>query len=60
MFGIGTFLTNDFGTASSGGVEKSKALNMVIKIVSVNGKPCIKLSDDIGKARVVFLLLELY
>jgi len=48
-FGIGTFLTNDFRTASSGGKEKSKALNMVIKLSSVNGKPCIKISDDLTK-----------
>ncbi|TFK40077.1 nicotinate phosphoribosyltransferase [Crucibulum laeve] len=48
-FGIGTFLTNDFGTQSSGGTEKSKALNMVIKLGSVNDKPCVKISDDLTK-----------
>ncbi|KAG6856299.1 hypothetical protein H0H87_005712 [Tephrocybe sp. NHM501043] len=48
-FGIGTFLTNDFTTASSGGKEKSKALNMVIKLSSVDGKPCVKISDDLTK-----------
>lgn len=36
-FGIGTFLTND--------IENSKALNMVIKLQSVNGDPVVKLSD---------------
>jgi len=46
-FGIGTFLTNDFGTLS--GPEKSKALNMVIKIASVDGNPCVKISDDLSK-----------
>ncbi|KAJ7573854.1 nicotinate phosphoribosyltransferase [Mycena floridula] len=49
-FGIGTFLTNDFRTASSGGVDKSKSLNMVIKLSSVDDKPCIKLSDDLTKS----------
>lgn len=46
-FGIGTFLTNDFRIASTG--EKSKALNIVIKLSSVNDKPCVKLSDDLSK-----------
>lgn len=41
-FGIGTHLTNDF--------ENSKALNMVIKLSSVEGVPVVKLSDDIKKA----------
>jgi nicotinate phosphoribosyltransferase len=48
-FGIGTFLTNDFYTVSSGGTDKSKALNMVIKISSIEGKPCVKISDDLDK-----------
>ena len=48
-FGIGTFLTNDFKTTSSGGTEKCKALNMVIKLASVNGQPCVKISDDLTK-----------
>ena len=48
-FGIGTSLTNDFKKSSSGGTEKSKALNMVIKIADVNGSPCIKISDEIMK-----------
>ncbi|KAH8116827.1 nicotinate phosphoribosyltransferase [Phellopilus nigrolimitatus] len=48
-FGIGTFLTNDFRSLSSGGTEKSKALNMVIKLASINGEPCIKISDEITK-----------
>ena len=48
-FGIGTFLTNDFTKASSGGKERSKALNMVIKLANVDGKYCIKISDEIMK-----------
>lgn len=40
-FGIGTFFSNDFAN--------SPALNMVIKLWSVNGIPVVKLSDDKGK-----------
>ncbi|KDN48592.1 hypothetical protein RSAG8_02579, partial [Rhizoctonia solani AG-8 WAC10335] len=46
-FGIGTFLTNDYKRTDNG--ERSKPLNMVIKIASVEGKPCVKISDDITK-----------
>ncbi|EJF55844.1 nicotinate phosphoribosyltransferase [Dichomitus squalens] len=48
-FGIGTSLSNDFKKKSSGGSEKSKALNMVIKLSSVYGKPTVKISDEITK-----------
>ena len=40
-FGIGTNLTNDVGNT---------ALDMVIKLVSANGKPVAKLSDEPGKS----------
>jgi nicotinate phosphoribosyltransferase len=40
-FGIGTHLTNHF--------ENSPALNMVIKLWSINGFPAVKFSDDVGK-----------
>lgn len=46
-FGIGTFLSNDFTKAN--GTGTSKALNMVIKLSSINQIPCVKISDDIGK-----------
>ncbi|KAF8504186.1 Quinolinate phosphoribosyl transferase [Hysterangium stoloniferum] len=48
-FGIGTHFTNDFTRKSSGGKEKSKPLNIVIKIASAGGKPCVKLSDEPSK-----------
>ncbi|KAI0788058.1 nicotinate phosphoribosyltransferase [Fomes fomentarius] len=48
-FGIGTSLSNDFRKTSSGGKAKSRALNMVIKLSSVDGKPTVKISDDITK-----------
>nr|ODN86950.1 nicotinate phosphoribosyltransferase [Cryptococcus depauperatus CBS 7841] len=44
-FGIGTFLTNDFNKHSDPS-QKSKPLNIVIKLSQINGKECIKLSDD--------------
>lgn len=50
-FGIGTSLTNDFKSLSSGGKEKSRALNMVIKLNSINGEPCVKISDELTKVR---------
>ncbi|MDO5435595.1 MAG: nicotinate phosphoribosyltransferase [Clostridia bacterium] len=40
-FGIGTFCSND---------TCEKALNIVIKLQYVNGRPVAKLSDDTGKA----------
>ncbi|OAX37286.1 nicotinate phosphoribosyltransferase [Rhizopogon vinicolor AM-OR11-026] len=48
-FGIGTWLTNDFKMKSSEYKEKSKALNMVIKLGSIDGKECVKISDEITK-----------
>ena len=48
-FGIGTHLTNDFQRASKPS-EKSKPMNMVIKLYSVNGINVVKLSDNPGKA----------
>ncbi|KAF8433364.1 Quinolinate phosphoribosyl transferase [Boletus edulis BED1] len=48
-FGIGTNLTNDFKTKSSGYTEKSKALNMVIKLAKVDDEDCVKISDDLSK-----------
>jgi nicotinate phosphoribosyltransferase len=44
-FGIGTWMTNSF--ARSDGTP-STPINIVIKISSANGRPAIKLSDDMG------------
>ena len=38
---------DDFNYASNG--KKSVPLNIVIKISSVNGRPAVKISDNIGK-----------
>jgi nicotinic acid phosphoribosyltransferase len=51
-------LTNDFDTLSSHGSAKSKPLNMVIKLASMNGKPCAKISDDSDKARTLASFLS--
>ncbi|GAA5820006.1 hypothetical protein JCM11251_005444 [Rhodosporidiobolus azoricus] len=63
-FGVGTNLTNDFrrvdqpqdqpiGKLGEGAPrvngEKSKALNMVIKLYSINDQPCVKISDELTK-----------
>ena len=45
-------MTNDFKKKSSRGAERSKALNMVIKLSSVEGKPAVKISDEITKVRI--------
>ncbi|BGP40195.1 nicotinate phosphoribosyltransferase [Rhodotorula kratochvilovae] len=61
-FGVGTDLTNDFrrvekpvvqevpgeGPVRTEG-EKSKALNMVIKLYSIDGQYCVKISDELTK-----------
>lgn len=39
-FGVGTAITNS---------TPVKPLNMVMKLVEANGKPCVKLSDTLGK-----------
>lgn len=51
-FGIGTSLTNDFKSVSSGRKERNKALNMVIKLYQVGGKFCAKISDELTKVWV--------
>ncbi|KAG2071784.1 nicotinate phosphoribosyltransferase [Suillus decipiens] len=48
-FGIGTWLTNDFKKKSTGYEEQSKALNIVIKLGSIDGKECVKISDETTK-----------
>ncbi|CAZ79944.1 unnamed protein product [Tuber melanosporum] len=47
-FGVGTFLTNDFVHLSNPS-RRSWPLNIVIKINSANGKPAVKISDNISK-----------
>jgi len=47
LLGIGTFLTNDFKRVSSG--DTSWPMVMVLKLRSINGNECIKISDDVLK-----------
>jgi nicotinate phosphoribosyltransferase len=46
-FGIGTWPMNDFKTKSSGYKERSHAVITVIKLGAIDGKECVKLSDEI-------------
>ena len=48
--GWGTNLTNDFkGCVPNGADDALKAISLVCKVVEVNGKPAVKLSDNPAK-----------
>jgi len=57
-FGIGTSLSNDFKSISSGRKQKNRALNMVIKLYRVDGKFCAKISDELTKVRIWLLVIQ--
>ncbi len=49
-FGWGTNLTNDFGSCDPLGSDRFKAISLVCKVVAVEGRPAVKLSDNASKA----------
>ena len=49
-FGWGTNLTNDFEGCSPRPIEGIKAISLVCKVSSANGRPAVKLSDNPAKA----------
>ncbi|WP_448950448.1 nicotinate phosphoribosyltransferase [Labrys neptuniae] len=49
-YGWGTNLTNDFRGCGSQPIPLLDPISLVCKITSVNGKPAVKLSDNLAKA----------
>ena len=49
-FGWGTHLTNDFAGCAPSGDAGLDPISLVCKVTSVNGRPVVKLSDNLKKA----------
>ncbi|BDA86346.1 nicotinate phosphoribosyltransferase [Aureimonas sp. SA4125] len=49
-FGWGTNLTNDFRDVAPDGSAGLEAISLVCKVISANGRPAVKLSDNPAKA----------
>jgi nicotinate phosphoribosyltransferase len=49
-FGWGTNLTNDFRDCDPDGAAGLAPISLVCKVVSANGRPAVKLSDNPAKA----------
>ena len=49
-FGWGTNLTNDFAGCAPQNVESLKPISLVCKVSEANGRPAVKLSDNLRKA----------
>ncbi|MEF1214043.1 nicotinate phosphoribosyltransferase, partial [Vibrio alginolyticus] len=60
-FGIGTFLANDMGDYVNKDGEAYQPLSIVIKMVTCNGSPVAKISDEPEKAMCedIFFLMNL-
>lgn len=51
LIGWGTNLTNDFRGCAPNGIDgKLKAISLVCKVTGANGRPAVKLSDNLTKA----------
>jgi nicotinate phosphoribosyltransferase len=48
--GWGTFLTNDFRNCNPRGDDSFNPISLVCKLSEVNGRPAVKLSDNLSKA----------
>jgi nicotinate phosphoribosyltransferase len=49
-YGWGTNLTNDFRGCATHAVPALDPISLVCKITAVDGRPAVKLSDNLGKA----------
>jgi len=49
-FGWGTNLTNDFGDCAPRQITGMEAISLVCKVTHANGRPAVKLSDNLQKA----------
>ena len=49
-FGWGTHLTNDFRDCAPRMNDQLKAISLVCKVTEANGRPTVKLSDNLAKA----------
>lgn len=49
-FGWGTNLTNDFRQCAPVNIDQLSSFSLVCKVTSANGKPTVKLSDNLEKA----------
>ncbi|MBX2825644.1 MAG: nicotinate phosphoribosyltransferase [Gammaproteobacteria bacterium] len=59
-FGWGTHLTNDFRDCAPRMNDQLKAISLVCKVTQANGKPTVKLSDNLEKATGPDLEIERY
>ncbi len=59
-FGWGTHLTNDFRECAPVNIEQLSSFSLVCKVTSANGRPTVKLSDNLEKATGPTVEIERY